>query len=163
MKGEPNSVTVGGGTPRRMREKKRRLLPYPGNQFVEIVGRRRTLAGLDLHRRMRVGEKAIFRIVDEFGLLPLLHLLGQQAHLFLDLVVRVIIEVGDARLHVEHGRYRIHRIFARRFLVIDKSLRKIGVTIARRAALHVGVRERGRFLDAIEAIDAGLDRNPRQE
>src|SRR6202034_3859702 len=43
------------------------------------------------------GEQAVFAVVDEFAFLSLLHLLDQQAQLFLDLVERLAVKIGDAR------------------------------------------------------------------
>ena len=48
-------------------------------------------------------------------------------------------------------------------LVIDESLRQVGVAVARRAAFDIGVGERRLLLDAVEPVDAGFDRRPRQE
>ena len=86
------------------------------------------------HRRRRVGEQAVFRIVDQLALLRLLHLLDEQAELLLDLIEGTAVEVRDARLHVEHGGHRVQEVLARIFLVIDEGLRQIGV--ASRGGLH---------------------------
>ena len=76
-------------------------------------------------------------IVDEFAFLPLLHLLDQQAKLLLHLIERLAVEVGDARLHVEHGRDGLEEIFARGLLIIDEGLGQVRIGVARRAALDV--------------------------
>ena len=88
---------------------------------------------------MRIGQKAIFWIIDQLGFLLLFDLLGQQTELFLNLIIGMIIQIRNARLNIEDGSDRIHRVFARRIFVINEGFRKIGVSIACWATLHVGV------------------------
>ncbi len=71
-----------------MSEEEGRLFPYAGDQFVEIVGRRRAGAGLDVLRGGGVGEQAVLLVVDQLALLALLDDLDGEAQLFADLVVR---------------------------------------------------------------------------
>ena len=117
-------------------------------------------------RRRGVGEQAVVLVVDELALLALLHLLDEEAELLLDLVEGVAVEVGHARLHVEHGRHRVEEVLARVLVVVDEGLGQVGVAVARRAALDVrrgGGGGAARLLDLVEAVDAGLDGRPRQE
>ena len=74
----------------------------------------------------------------------------------------MVVEVGDARLHVEHGRHRLEEILARGVFVVDEGLRQVRVGVARRAAFDVGARAL-LLLDLVEAKDAGLDRRPGEE
>jgi hypothetical protein len=101
-----------GGNCARMSEEKRRLFPHLGNQLVKIVGCRRTVSGGDSHPRRDIGQNAVIRVEDELALLALLDLFDQQAKLFLDLIVRLVIEIGDAGLDIENGRDRVQEIFA---------------------------------------------------
>ena len=145
-----------------MGEEEARLLPHLGQQLVEIVGRRRTFAGLDALRRRGAREQAVFGVVDQLAFLALLHPLDQQAELFLNLVERLAVEVGDARLHVEDGGDRLEEILARVRIVVDEGLRQIRIAVARRAALDVSCGDL-LLLDPIEAEDARFDRRPGEE
>ena len=122
----------------RMGEEEARLLPHLGQEFVEVVGRRRAFSRADPLRRRDAGEKAVLAVVDELAFLPLLHPLDQQAELLLNLIEGLAIEVRDARLNVEDGGNRLEEIFARIVDVIDVGLRQVGVPVARRAAFDVG-------------------------
>ena len=90
-----------------MGEEKRRLFPDLGDQFIQIVGRRRPASRGDSHRRRGIGQNAVIRVVDELAFLALLDLLNEQAKLFLDLIIGLIVEVGDAGLDIENGRDRV--------------------------------------------------------
>ena len=120
-----------------MGQEERRLLPHLGNQLIEIIGRRRALAGHDALRRRSVGEQAIFGIVDQLAFLAFLDLFDQQPQLFLNLIEWMAVQVGDAGLHVEHGGDRIEEVLARLLVIIDKSLRQIRIAVAARAAFDV--------------------------
>ena len=61
----------------------------------------------DSHRRRGIGQNAVIRVVDELAFLALLDLLNEQAKLFLDLIIGLIVEVGDAGLDIENGRDRV--------------------------------------------------------
>ena len=100
-------------------------------------------------------------IVDQFGFLLFLHLFDQQAELFLDLIDRVAVVIGNTGLHIQHRGDRIEPIFIRLFFVRNEGLGQFG--IATETALNRRRGVDGRLLNAIEAIDAGFHRNPRQE
>ena len=123
-----------GGDGARMGEEEARLLPHFGQKLVEIVWRRRALARLDPLRRRGARQQAVFGVVDQLAFLALLHPFDQQSKLFLNLVERLAVEVGDARLHVENGGDRLEKIFARVLFVIDEGLRQVG--LRSRGGLH---------------------------
>ena len=134
------------------------FFPNFRDQFVEIVGRRRSRARFDFLRRRSIRDDAVFFIVEELAFLTLLHRLDREAELFFDLIMRNAVEIGNARVNVENGLHGAQQIFARIIDVVDERLRQ-----------NAFVAQRARHLDAVcilhlvDAIDAGLDGNPAQE
>jgi hypothetical protein len=80
----------------RMCEEKGGLLPYMREQIVEIVWRRRSRARTDSHRGNCRMEQAVFGIVQDLRLLAFLDTVDRQAKLFAQLIVHVVVEIGDA-------------------------------------------------------------------
>jgi hypothetical protein len=143
----PNIVTVGGGTPRRVHSRPK----------AQIVGRRRAGASLDpLFLRDAVQEAAV-TVVQQFAFLPLLDRFDGEAQLLGNLVVRIAVEIRHARVDVEHRVDGAQHVFTRVLFVIDVGLRQHALVAVR------AVDADGRaFLDAVQAVDAGLDGNPLQ-
>ena len=147
MNGEPNKVTVGGGTPRRVHSRPKAAMARGwarknAGSFQTLVssssrssGVGRRLRVRDDLRRRRIGDQAVIAVVDDFVFLLLLHLLDQQAQLFLNLIVGMAVEIGDAGLDVENRGDGVQRIFAR--LRLRNRRRFRGRSASRsRAGLH---------------------------
>ncbi len=101
---EPKSEMVGGGTPRECirartrrwpqgRQEESRFFPYPGNQFIHVVRRRRADTSLYLHVVIDVSEQAILLVVKKLPLLTLLDDFNGRTNLFVNLVVRAAVQV----------------------------------------------------------------------
>src|SRR5258708_972278 len=82
-----------------------------------------------------------------------------QAQLFLDLVMRAAVEVGDARVHIQDGGDGVEEVLARLLLVVHIGARQLVVFLLGRAGDLDGLR----VLDAVEAVDARLHRRPLQQ
>jgi hypothetical protein len=91
--GTPDSTEEGlaarssGSDGARVSQEERRFLPHLRQQFIQVVWRRGTRSGLQVLLRRDVVQKTVVGIVEEFALLPLFHVLDDQAKLFSDLVV----------------------------------------------------------------------------
>jgi hypothetical protein len=101
----------------------------------------------NFHPRRGIGEKTVIRIIEELGLLALLDLFDEQAKLFLDLIIRLVVKVGDTGLHIENGGDRVQEIFARGRVIIDEGFRQITVPLPARAAFDIA--EALSFLDLV--------------
>ncbi|KJR74497.1 hypothetical protein VS28_18615, partial [Vibrio cholerae O1 biovar El Tor] len=143
----------------RMRQEEGRLLPDLGQQLIQVVGRGRAgqRENALLFRHLR--QQAVIGVVDEFAFLVFLDGLDGQAQLFLDLVVRTAVEVGDAGVHVQHGADGVQEILARLLLVLDEGARQLVLGFAR-GARHLDVFG---ILDLVQAVDACFDRRPLQQ
>jgi hypothetical protein len=82
-----------------MGEKESRLLPDPGDEFIEVVGRRRTVKRPDALFVRGARQQAVLGAVDQLGLLALFHRLDRQPQLLRGLVVGAAVQVGDAPVH----------------------------------------------------------------
>ena len=96
-----------------MRQEERRLLPDQRQQLVQIVRRRRAVAGADPHRRVDRVDQPELLAVDQLPFLAFLDPLDRQPHLLFELVERAVVQVRDARMHAHHRLHGRQRIFAR--------------------------------------------------
>ncbi len=67
-----------------------------------------------------VVQQADVGVVDELVLLALAQGLDGQAQLVLDLVHRVVVQVGDAGVHLQHGLRDVQLVLPRRELVVGE-------------------------------------------
>ena len=104
-----------------------------------------------------IGQEAVLAIIDEFAFLLLFHGLDAEANCSCDLVVGDAIEIGNPRMHFDHGIDRAQKIFARVWIVIDKGLREDSF-IARRTIDGHG----GGIFHAVAPVDTGLYGQPLQ-
>jgi hypothetical protein len=124
----PNIDTVGGGTPRRVHSRANAAIAR---------GCARKKAG---------------------SFLTLLHTLDRQADLLLHLIVRHAVEVGHARVDIEHRRNLAECPLDRRLLVVDERLRQFAFVA--RATGDID----GRITaHAVDAKGARFDRRPGQQ
>ena len=123
----PRAFALERGDRLRMRQKERGLLPDQRQQFVQIVGRRRAVPRADPHRRIDRVDQAEFLAVDDIPFLTLLDAFDRQPHLLFQLIVGIVVQIGDARMHADHGLHRRKRILAGRGRVIDERFRNLHV------------------------------------
>ncbi len=135
------------------------LLPDLGQQLVQVVGRGRAGQREDALLVRDLGQQAVVGVVDQLAFLVLLDGLDGQAQLFLDLVMRAAVEVGDARVHIQNGGDGVEEVLARLLLVVHIGARQLVVFLLGRAGDLDGLR----VLDAVEAVDARLHRRPLQQ
>src|ERR1700734_1200092 len=79
----------------RMGEEESGVLPHAGQQFVHVVGGRRAGPGVQPLGEIGVAQQADVGVVDELIFLAFAQGLDGQAELVLDLVHRVVVQVGD--------------------------------------------------------------------
>src|ERR1700730_6655632 len=103
----------------RVGQKEGRLFPNLGEKLVEIVRCGRALPGLDALGGRYVFQQTVVTVVDELAFLAFLDVFDHQAELFADLIVRIAVEIGNAGLYVEHGRYGAERVFSGFLFVLD--------------------------------------------
>ncbi len=113
--GVPNKLIVTGGTPRHvhsrskgrdgfgMRQEERWLLPHESQQLVQVIGSRCAIPRTDTHGRIHRMNKAKTFVVNQLPFLTLLDAFDRQTQLFLELVIRTVIEVRYASVHT-HNR-----------------------------------------------------------
>ena len=142
-----------------MGEEEGGLLPDLGEQLIEVVRRGRTGQREDALAVRHLRQQAVVGIVDQLAFLVFLDGFDRQAQLFLDLVVRAAVQVGDAGMDVEHGGDRVEVQLARIFLVVDVGAGQLVFFLARGA----GDLDRFRIVDLVEAIDARFHRHPLQQ
>ena len=68
-----------------------------------------------------------FLLLIKFPFLPLLDPLDRQPHLLFELIVGIVVEVGDARVHADDRLHGGERILPRRGGVIDERFRDLDV------------------------------------
>lgn len=78
-------------------------LPDLGDQGIQVVRGGRATERLDGLLRGRLGEQAVFGVVDEFAFLTFLDGLDGQAQLLGDLVVRAGVQVRDPGVDIQQG------------------------------------------------------------
>ena len=98
----------------RVGQEDRRLLPHRGQQVVHVVRGRRAGAGVDALAEVGVVQQAEVAAVDQLVLLALAQRLDGQPQLLLGLVHRLVVEVGDAAVHAQHGLRDAELVLARR-------------------------------------------------
>ena len=141
-----------------MGQEEGRLFPDLGQQIVEIVRGRGAGQRRDALLVRDVGQKAVVRVVDQLGFLTFLDGFDGQAELFLDLVVRAAVQIGNAGMHIKNGGDGIEEIFTRLLVVIDIGLRQFGFVTLRASDADIT-----RIFDGIQAVDTGLNRQPLQQ
>ena len=57
--------------------------------------------------RWRIAEQPVLLVVDQFSLLTFLDFLNVEPQLFLDLIVRAAVQIGDAGVHIELARRQL--------------------------------------------------------
>ncbi|MEI9898386.1 MAG: hypothetical protein WDN28_32145 [Chthoniobacter sp.] len=144
--------------------KKAGFFPDEGEQFIEIVGRGRAGPRGDALFRRHFPEEPEFRMIDELPFLALAHGFHGEAHLLAELVDAVAVEVGDAGVRVQHGLDRAEVILARILFVIDEGGGQLRLATIHGDDLGLGLDVRLLILDdAVDAIDAAVHIDPRQE
>ena len=141
-----------------MGQEERRLLPDLGDQVVQVVRGGRPGQRRDPLRGSAIRDQPVVRADDQLALLVLLDRLDGQPQLFLDLVVRARVQVGDPGVHVQDRGHRVEDVLARVLLVVDERGRQRRFVVV--AADDVDL---FRVLDLVHPVDAGLDRNPGQQ
>jgi len=111
-------------------EEKGRLFPNKGEEFVEVVRRRRAGAGFDPPPGIDFLEQAELGVVQDFMFLALLDGFDGQPHLLAQLVDLVVVEVGDARMGVQHGGDGAEFVFAGVFFVVHEGRWQRGLAAA---------------------------------
>ncbi len=134
------------------------LLPYPRDQFVQVVGRRTAVARLQLEFRCDIGQQAIFAVIDQFAFLALLDRLDRQAQLLRDLRMRHAVKVRYPRMHFNHRIDGAEQDFTRIFFIVDEGVGQDAL-VARRTIDF----DRAFILHLVEAEDTGFDRHPFKE
>ena len=137
MNGEPNSVTVGGGTPRRVHSRPNAAMARgcarknAGSFQTRVINSSRS-SGVGAPARVATRDdllallqQAVVGVVDELVLLPLLQHLDQDAELLAHLVHRAAIEIGDPRLDVDGRGDGAERVLARLLFVVDEGRRQL--------------------------------------
>ena len=71
-------------------------------QLVEIVGGRRARLGLDPLAVVDIMQQPEIRVVDQFVFLPFPQGFDRQTELLLDLVHRLVVQIGDPAVHMQH-------------------------------------------------------------
>jgi hypothetical protein len=120
-------------------------------------------AGQSRDRLLRgdLGQQAVLRVVDQLGLLALLDGLDRQAQLLGDLVMRAGVQIRHPGVHVEQGGDGSQGQLAGAGLVVDVGL---GQRVFEVLPADLGVDLDTLGVDhAVDAVDAGLDRNPAQQ
>ncbi|MDQ0986935.1 hypothetical protein QFZ71_004218 [Streptomyces sp. V2I9] len=113
-------------------------------QFVQVVGAGRAVVRLDPLPVVAVVEQAELLVVDEFVLLALAQRLDREPQLLLGLVHRLVVEVGDPAVHLQHGLRDAQFVLAGRGVVVDEGVRDdrfadmAGGEVDRRLAVAVG-------------------------
>jgi hypothetical protein len=102
-------------------------------------------------------EQAVVAVVDQLVLLLLLDPLDRDRQLLLDLVHRAAEQVRDPGVDLHGGRDRGQHQLAWLLLVIDLGDRQLGRVVGRALDGKLVVDH------AVDAVDAGLDRGPRQQ
>lgn len=142
-----------------MGQEERRFFPYLGQQLVEVVRGRRAGQREDALLVGHLRQQAVVGVVDQFAFLVFLDGLDGQAQLFLDLVVRAAVQVGDAGVDVKDGRDGIEEVLARIFFVVDVGARQLVFFFAGGA----GDLDRFRIFHLVEAVNARFHRHPLQQ
>ena len=96
-------------------------LPPPAEQLVQVVRGRRAAARGDALLEVGVVQQAELAVVDQLVLLALAQRLDGQPELLLDLVHRLVVEVGDPGVHPQHGLRDAQLVLARAQLVVDEA------------------------------------------
>jgi hypothetical protein len=148
-----------GGNGQRVGQEEGGFLPDLGQQLVQVVGGGRAGQREDALLVAHLGQQAVVGVVDQLAFLVFLDGLDGQAQLFLDLVVRAAVEVGDAGVHIQHGGDRVQEVLARLGVVVHKGARQLVLVLLGGA----GDLDVLRVLDLVEAVDAGLHRHPLQQ
>ena len=65
-------------------------------------------------------EQAVVGIVEQFALLLFLDAFNKQTQLLANLIVGAAEQIGDARVHVEHGIDAAQAILARLLLILNE-------------------------------------------
>src|SRR6201981_891051 len=107
----------------RVRQEEAGGFPDPGDQRVEVVGRRSTAQRLDGLLGSRLGQQAVLGAAPRFVFFTLLDRLDGQPQLLCDLVVRAGVEVGDPGVDIEQRGDGPQRVLARAGLVVHVGLR----------------------------------------
>ena len=68
-------------------------------------------------------------IVDDLGFLALLHSLDGQSQLLAQLLVHVVVEIGDASMQADDRLHHVQGVLARRFLVVDEGPLQLGLAV----------------------------------
>ena len=95
----------------------------PGEQLVEVVGGRRTGAGVDALLEVGVVQQPEVAVVDQLVLLPFAQRLDGQPQLLLGLVHRVVVEVGHPGVHAQDRLRDAQLVLPRRRVVVDERAR----------------------------------------
>ncbi|MOA52322.1 hypothetical protein D3C78_1756070 [compost metagenome] len=74
-----------------MGQEETRFLPHFGDQFVQIVGRRRAGQGRNTLRLINAGQQPVLRVIDQLILLALFNGFNRQTQLFANLIVRAAV------------------------------------------------------------------------
>ena len=75
-------------------------------------------------------QQAELRVVDDLELLALLHAFDRQAQLLAQLIVDVVVEVGDAGVQADHRLHDVQLVLARRLVVVDEGALQLGLALA---------------------------------
>lgn len=141
-----------------MSQKERRFLPHLGQQFVQVVRRRRTCSGLQVLLRRDAVQKPVICTIEEFAFLPFLHTLDDEAKLLSDLVVRFAEEVGYPGMNIKYRTDGAQLTFFRILLVLDVRFRRGGLL-----DLATGDFNGLALVDTVEAEGSGFERFPVQK
>jgi len=104
-------------------------LAAAGEQFVEVVGGGRPAASVDPLSQVGVVQQADVRVVDELVLLSLAQRLDREAELLVDLVHRLVEQVGDPGVHLEHGLGDVQFVLAGPGVVVGERPGQVGLAL----------------------------------
>ena len=127
-----------GGDGARVGQEELRL-PPPAEQLVQVVGGGRPAAGVDALLEVGVVQQPELAVVDHLVLLALAQRLDGQPELLLDLVHRLVVEVGDPGVDPQHGLGHAQLVLAGRGLVVDEGARQLGLAVVAGGQLDGGL------------------------
>ncbi|EAU68583.1 hypothetical protein STIAU_8786 [Stigmatella aurantiaca DW4/3-1] len=123
----------------RVGQEERGILPHGGQQLIHVIRGRRPAAGVDALLEIGVVQEPELAVVDQLVLLALLQRLDGQPELLLGLIHRVVEQIGDAGVDLQHRLGHAQLILPRRRLVIDEGARQDGLALVTRGQLDGGL------------------------
>ena len=121
-------------------------------QLVEVVGGGRAGPRVDPLLQVGVVQQAELAVVDHLVLLAFPQRLDRQPELLLDLVHRVVVQIGDPGVHLQDGLRHAQLVLARGQLVVDEGTRQLRLPLVARGQLDDG------FAVAFCGLSGGLER-----